>query len=275
MPLKETIQARKMTHAKQVSEGLTKWLCIRCNLEFPTEQFLTKNNGYRMKCASCSEKEAIANAKYRSQNARKVIEKSRIYEEKRKEKRGKVIEEHTRMVNEGCNVIICTRCKNGKPKSAFKKHNGGIARHCYQCRQRQAIIEEKRKPDTRVRSVRTKIKSVNHYACHKYCSYRRSDISKGFCENSEEFEKNLPRNYAYKLMNQPCCYCNTYENSKIGLDRVDPSRPHTIDNVLSCCETCNIGKSVLGLKQYIIHIRKEYKTTRNWISSSGSCECPF
>lgn len=275
MPSKETIAKRKLIHSTQVSDGKLEWLCIRCNEVYPTEDFLTKRKGYRMKCKTCSSKEAAANAKYRLQHIEKVAARSKYYEEKRKLKRDEIIQKHKDMVKQDCTVTICTKCKQEKPIASFRNHCRKVTRHCYECRQYQNIIESRRMPDVRVRNVRTKQLHINHYSCRKYCAYRQTDISKGYYTTSEEFELMLPRNYAYNLMKLPCTYCGFYEDSKIGLDRVNPTKPHSYDNVVSCCETCNVSKNMMTIGGYCEHIKRMATTTKYWRSPSGVMECPF
>ena len=275
MPSKATIAQRKLIHAQQVVDNKAEWLCVRCNTDRPKDEFLTKRNGYRLKCKSCAETEAKANATYRLKHAEKVAENSRYYEEQRKRHRQDIIEKHKKMVNDRCSVIMCTKCKLTKPTESFRNHTRRITRHCYECRQASQVIESRRPPDTRARKPRVAVKTEHHYSCHKYCTYRRNDITKGFFKTKEEFEKMLPRSYAYKMMQTPCTYCNTYEPSKIGLDRVDSTKPHTMYNVVSCCETCNIAKSTMGIAAYTSHIKKIATVTRYWKSPTGIYECPF
>jgi len=44
-----------------------------------------------------------------------------------------------------------------------------------------------------------------------------------------------------KLKNATCIYCNDSDN--IGLDRIDNSKPHSKDNVVLCCYSCNVARS--------------------------------
>ena len=49
-------------------------------------------------------------------------------------------------------------------------------------------------------------------------------------------------------------------NSMInGLDRLDSSLGYTMDNVVSCCGTCNRAKMDLKLDDFLSHIKKIYK----------------
>lgn len=49
------------------------------------------------------------------------------------------------------------------------------------------------------------------------------------------------------IFSQPCHYCKKRNWHKIGCDRIDNSKPHTMDNVVPCCEECNKKR---GTKSY-------------------------
>lgn len=59
--------------------------------------------------------------------------------------------------------------------------------------------------------------------------------------------KDLPKNYVtlsdvVRLITKKCAHfdkCGSYGWKKIGLNRLDNSKPHTIDNVEPCCWECN------------------------------------
>jgi len=68
----------------------------------------------------------------------------------------------------------------------------------------------------------------------QYCNIVPSNLAKS--ENlSDYFIKN--GNFAYS-----------------GLDRVDSSKPHCIDNIITCCMYCNKAKSALEMSQFIKHL---------------------
>jgi ribosomal protein L20 len=48
---------------------------------------------------------------------------------------------------------------------------------------------------------------------------------------------------------QPCSYCGA-EIETIGLDRVDNDGPYHIDNVVSCCKSCNSSKNSKTLEEW-------------------------
>lgn len=41
------------------------------------------------------------------------------------------------------------------------------------------------------------------------------------------------------IFSKPCVYCGKSGWNIIGCNRIDNSKPHTIDNVEPCCEKCN------------------------------------
>jgi hypothetical protein len=65
-----------------------------------------------------------------------------------------------------------------------------------------------------------------------------------------------------KLSQQRCFYCNSLPNQKHkmfiynGLDRVDSTKNHNIDNVVPCCWSCNCAKSNKTIEEFICHINK-------------------
>jgi hypothetical protein len=50
-----------------------------------------------------------------------------------------------------------------------------------------------------------------------------------------------------------------YDSMINGLDRLDSSFGYTMDNIVSCCGTCNRAKMDLKLDDFLSHIKKIYK----------------
>lgn len=68
-------------------------------------------------------------------------------------------------------------------------------------------------------------------------TYNQSDkkYGRGFCTLTAKW-------ILENIFNQPCRYCGRTDWTKIGCDRVDDSLPHTPDNVVPCCASCNRKK---------------------------------
>lgn len=41
------------------------------------------------------------------------------------------------------------------------------------------------------------------------------------------------------IFSKPCAHCGETDWTKIGCNRLDNSKPHTMDNVEPCCKSCN------------------------------------
>ena len=89
-------------------------------------------------------------------------------------------------------------------------------------------------------------------------------------------DTNLSFEQFYSLTQQNCFYCGINSSNKYnaflskkkssqyakdngwfiynGLDRVDNSKPHNIDNVVPCCHTCNSAKSDRTISEFYNHI---------------------
>lgn len=83
-----------------------------------------------------------------------------------------------------------------------------------------------------------------------------------------------------KLSSLNCYYCNSEPSGKYneslydvrrsknakengffiynGLDRIDQQKPHTIDNVVTCCKTCNMSKRTMSHDQFLSFVEKIY-----------------
>lgn len=85
-------------------------------------------------------------------------------------------------------------------------------------------------------------------------NYRAKDkrTNKGECTLTAEW-------IVDNIFSKPCHYCGESDWTKIGCDRIDSSLPHTQDNVVPCCKSCNDKK---GRKEYneFIKIIKDKNT---------------
>ena len=108
---------------------------------------------------------------------------------------------------------------------------------CYQCawqRAKSRMTEEQRLANNAY--GRQWIKKNRSYA--RYKAYASKDKRRGYlCSSWEELKD---------LFTLPCYYC-TSEDS-IGLDRMDNTRGHELDNVKPCCSKCNMIMSDLPPK---------------------------
>jgi|ERR1035437_7003238 hypothetical protein len=117
----------------------------------------------------------------------------------------------------GCNVFL--------PIDDF--YNNNLKKRDYTCK--KCKLKENR--------IRYK-KPIGRFSC-----YRRSAKGRGipFKITFEEF---------ILFWNKPCTYCGEIIVG-IGLDRMDSYGSYTLDNICSCCTSCNIFKRRLGSQGFI------------------------
>lgn len=65
-------------------------------------------------------------------------------------------------------------------------------------------------------------------------SYNKADIDKGRGRGDLTAEWIVEH-----IFSQPCAHCGETDWHKIGCNRLDDSKPHTMDNVEPCCGHCN------------------------------------
>jgi len=118
---------------------------------------------------------------------------------------------------------ICRVCSEEKPSSSF--HKGRT--QCYSCAYKKAGGS---KYDAEYHRQYYKVYQL--IAKHK--AYVHRDKRHGWIDS-------LSTDDALFLMQQPCYYCNT--EHALGLDRIDNTLGHSLQNVRSCCEKCN---NILG-----------------------------
>lgn len=80
-------------------------------------------------------------------------------------------------------------------------------------------------------------------------TYRRTPMGKAInllCRYNEEDEKRrgckgdiTAQWIVDNIFTKPCAHCGESDWTKIGCNRLDNSKPHTIDNVEPCCRKCN------------------------------------
>ena len=66
-------------------------------------------------------------------------------------------------------------------------------------------------------------------------SYRRDDKDNGFGDVIDFDAQWIVDN----IYSKPCSHCGETDWHKLGCNRLDNSKPHTRDNVESCCFKCN------------------------------------
>lgn len=112
-----------------------------------------------------------------------------------------------------------------------------------------------------------KLKNIEHYKKYQkqYYDSHKKQILEQQCEYTKNYRKTkmgravmLVNNYRRhdrkhnrgegnltpewvvdNIFSKPCVHCGETDWAKIGCNRIDDSKPHTMDNVEPCCFHCN------------------------------------
>lgn len=89
-------------------------------------------------------------------------------------------------------------------------------------------------------------RTINGRANSLLQGYRKADKdrNRGECDLTKEW-------IIEHIFSQPCAHCGKTGWDVIGCNRLDDSRPHTMDNVEPCCEECNIELHSIVLRKKV------------------------
>lgn len=72
------------------------------------------------------------------------------------------------------------------------------------------------------------------------------------------------------ILSKPCSHCGETDWKKIGCNRLDNSKPHTMDNVEPCCRSCNLKlaskEKQTTLAKKVYQYTKDGKLIKIWNS---------
>ena len=140
----------------------------------------------------------------------------------------------------------CSRCGLTKITSAFSKGaNKGLASYCKKC----------------MTLFRKKYKHTDNYRLNRRKYHRTKKGRYVIYKHMAKFKKRkfaLTKEQFLSFWNHKCHYCGKQVDG-VGLDRVNNKLDYTMDNVVSCCTTCNIMKNVYTTKEFLEHITAIYK----------------
>ena len=122
----------------------------------------------------------------------------------------------------------------------------------YQAQYRQAHKEEKKASNAEYCDPQ---KNPMGWARIKVGMYRQMDRQRGFNDKETITAEWFLDNIAYK----PCAHCGVQGIGKVGCNRLDNTKGHTIDNVESCCLKCNVREGVRDQIRRGIHVSCKHK----------------
>ncbi len=145
---------------------------------------------------------------------------------------------------------ICPCCKVEKSFTDFSVDNSkksGLNVYCRVC----LSIRDKEKNKKFAEKIKVKKAKARQNIDGKYQTYKDSAKRRNmiFDLTKDDFET---------FWQKPCFYCDS-EIETIGIDRKDNNIGYTLDNCLSCCKICNLGKHTSTYEEYIEHCKRMAK----------------
>jgi hypothetical protein len=96
---------------------------------------------------------------------------------------------------------------------------------------------------------------------------RESELKQG--AKVRKLAYNLTREQFMSFWQKSCTYCGSSIET-IGLDRVNNKVGYEMDNLVSCCSTCNHAKAKMDASEYIEHCKK---VAKHCYSANASIAC--
>ena len=133
----------------------------------------------------------------------------------------------------------CNKCDTTKSieEFPFDKYHGRRYAQCKPCRNKyKANCEARYKEKHGKTRMQVAYKNPLIRARQLLASYKRTDAIKGY-DGEYYTEEQLVR-----LFDEwDCVYCG--DSDKLGLDRIDNTKGHTVDNIVTACEDCNKARN--------------------------------
>lgn len=102
----------------------------------------------------------------------------------------------------------------------------------------EILFGRKRKRNSKVAKDYTEVELIRAKASKMISSYKAKDAKNGF--NRKDCDITIDW-MIDNIFSKPCVYCGDIR--RIGCDRIDNDKPHTIDNIVPCCIECNTARN--------------------------------
>ena len=218
-------------------------VCSKCKQEKPYEEFskrASSKDGLHPHCKDCvkqyyeQNKERISEQRkqHYEQNKERLLEQKKQYREQNRERLLEYGKQHYEQNKER---------RLEQSKQYYEQNKERIKQYYEQNKER---ISEQRKQYREQNKERILEQSKQYYRTSKgkFSEYKSGAKQRGieFHLTMEQFES---------FWQKPCEYCGA-EIETIGLDRLDSDGHYTMNNVVSCCWSCNKEKGKKTLEEW-------------------------
>lgn len=157
------------------------------------------------------------------------------------------------------NTKRCSKCGRELPLECFGKHKrkkDGLQAYCKECMKQYMKEYNADNADERKQYFKQLYSTIEGYARMIRWTNLQNDRKYGRISKDED---PLPPLEQYiELLQQPDYYDGKqYSFNEMGLDRVDNSKPHTLDNVVPCTTEHNKQRHTMPFEEFCELMRKE------------------
>lgn len=140
------------------------------------------------------------------------------------------------------NTKKCTKCGRELPLSEFYKHQATSDGYNTQCK--ECCKERQHNPTYRAK--------------HLLCNYNTMDRNNGLGKGDLTAQWIIDN-----IFSQPCVHCGKTGWENVGCNRLDNTKPHTMNNVEPCCGECNTKLALKERGGYSSQFKKKH-TKYSW-----------
>ena len=102
-------------------------------------------------------------------------------------------------------------------------------------------------------------------ATHMYLKYKQAD------KEHRRGKGDLTAQWIVdNIFTKPCAHCGETDWKKLGCNRLDNSKPHTMDNVEPCCKKCNNKLNFEDMSKKVYQYTLDGELVKIW-SSTAEC----
>lgn len=120
-------------------------------------------------------------------------------------------------------------------------------------------LTEEQKEQNRKRAKLYRLTN-KEYCKAKYKEWRKTPIGRAshqisnYKSRDKKYNREIPdfdaKWMVENIYSKPCYYCGETDWTKLGCDRIDNTKGHTKDNIVTCCKKCNDKRQKQSIEEF-------------------------
>ena len=207
-------------------------MCVKCESLGTVDKYYTDRNGKITKnCLVCRDKQKKLDHKRDNEHVKELARKNAQKQERKEQKkqyRQNHKEQHAKYYlkyrkNQLENNVEEYRKRNNKNMAEWRKNNP------------EKVIKINKQTRENKNKAYTILQNI---------------------ANNKNLEINITKENFYELIDKECYFCGSIDEKGFnGIDRDDCTKGYTLDNVNTCCETCNFIKGNMNTYTFMLKIK--------------------